>query len=63
MLNEVEIVQVEEEKMISGYRSAVRYGAMTPKQVLIKLNELEAEGNYIKSSIRSWLKNRIKKRV
>ena len=56
----IDIVEVEE-KMISGYQSAVRYGVLTPKQVLTKLDDLEAEGNYIKSSFRSWLKKRMKK--
>ena len=51
-------VEVEEDKIITGYQSAVRYGAMTPAQVLIKLDQLEAEGNYIKSSIRSWIRGR-----
>ena len=50
-----------DDKMISGYQSAVRYGAMTPDQVLIKLNQLEHEGSYIKPSIRKWLKKRTKK--
>ena len=51
-------VEVEEEKMITGYQSAVRYGAMTPEQVFLKLDLLEAEGNYIKPSIRRWLRGR-----
>ncbi len=49
---------VEEDKMITGYQSAVRYGAMTTEQVLLKLSLLETEGNYIKLSIRRWLRGR-----
>lgn len=65
MTDTVEVVEEEKiddhKEWISGYQSAVRYEAMTPEMVLIKLNELEAEGDYIKPSIRHWLKNRIRK--
>ncbi len=54
-------VEVEEEKMMSGMQSAVRYGFNTAQECLDILNNLEAEGNYIRQSIRRWLKNRSKK--
>lgn len=66
MTDTVEVKKEKEDdhtEWISGYQSAVRYGAMTTEQVLTKLAQLEGEGNYIKPSIRSWLKNRIKKHV
>jgi len=48
--------------MVTGYRSAVRCGAMTPEQVLIKLDILKSDGFYIKPSIIKWLKKKQKER-
>jgi len=65
MTDTMEVVKKEKiddhKEWVSGYQSAVRYGAMTPEQVLIKLNQLKNEGNFIKPSIIKWVKKRMKK--
>ncbi len=52
---------VEEPKVMTGMQSAVRYGFTTPEEALNQTALWEADGNYVRSSLIRWLKNRSKK--